>query len=63
MPCFLHNLYKSSGSYSYKQIGTKFSYSYGSGSVTGFYSEDLLQIEDLNVKINFGEATGFQGAT
>ncbi|KAJ5674025.1 Vacuolar protease A [Penicillium macrosclerotiorum] len=56
--CFLHTKYDSSSSSTYKKNGTDFAIRYGSGSLTGFVSQDTLQIGDLAVKgQDFAEAT------
>lgn len=56
--CFLHAKYDSSSSSTYKANGSSFSIQYGSGSMEGFVSNDLLTIGDLSVKgQDFAEAT------
>ncbi|EWC45133.1 vacuolar protease A [Drechslerella stenobrocha 248] len=56
--CFLHAKYDSSESSSYKANGTEFSIQYGSGSLSGFVSQDTLGIAGLTVKgQDFAEAT------
>src|SRR5213595_1422723 len=47
--CYLHNKYDSSASSTYKKNGSEFSIRYGSGSLSGFISQDVLQIGDLKV--------------
>lgn len=60
--CFLHSRYDSSESSSYKANGTEFSIQYGSGSVSGFISQDTLTLGDLVIpKQDFGEATNEPG--
>jgi saccharopepsin len=60
--CFLHSKYDSSSSSSYKKNGTEFEIRYGSGSLSGFVSQDTLQIGDLKVeKQDFAEATNEPG--
>lgn len=55
--CFLHTKYESSSSSTYKANGTDFSIQYGSGSMEGFVSNDLLTIGDLSIKgQDFAEA-------
>ncbi|KAF8165308.1 aspartic peptidase A1 [Crassisporium funariophilum] len=55
--CFLHTKYDSSASSSYKANGTEFSIQYGSGSMEGFVSNDVLSIGDLKIKgQDFAEA-------
>ncbi|KAJ7498884.1 aspartic peptidase A1 [Mycena latifolia] len=56
--CFLHAKYESSSSSSYKANGSEFSIQYGSGSMEGFVSNDILAIGDLKIpKQDFAEAT------
>jgi cathepsin D len=58
LACLRHNRYDSAKSSTYKANGTTFSITYGSGSVSGFLSEDTLTIGDLTVQGQiFGEAT------
>ncbi len=55
---FLHAKYDSSASSTYKANGSEFSIQYGSGSMEGFVSRDVLTIGDLTVKdLDFAEAT------
>ncbi|KEZ44102.1 Vacuolar protease A [Scedosporium apiospermum] len=56
--CYLHSKYDSSESSTYKANGTEFEIHYGSGSLSGFVSQDVLTIGDLKVKNqDFAEAT------
>jgi saccharopepsin len=56
--CFLHAKYDSASSSSYKANGTSFAIRYGSGSLEGFVSQDVLTIGDLTIKHqDFAEAT------
>jgi saccharopepsin len=56
--CYLHTKYDSSASSTYKANGTSFEIRYGSGSLSGFVSQDTLSIGDLNIKNQiFAEAT------
>ncbi|KAJ6115822.1 hypothetical protein N7523_006239 [Penicillium sp. IBT 18751x] len=60
--CYLHTKYDSSASSTYKKNGTEFSIQYGSGSLSGFVSQDNLQIGDMKVtKQDFAEATSEPG--
>ncbi|KAJ5808342.1 vacuolar protease A [Penicillium riverlandense] len=60
--CFLHSKYDSSSSSTYKKNGSEFEIRYGSGSLSGFVSQDTLQIGDLKVeKQDFAEATNEPG--
>jgi len=62
--CFFHPKYESSQSSSYTANGTQFEIHYGSGSMKGMVSNDVLTWGDLNIPHqDFGEATeepGFQ---
>lgn len=56
--CFLHAKYESSASSTYKENGTEFKIQYGSGSMEGFVSKDVLTIGDLTIEgQDFAEAT------
>lgn len=60
--CYLHQKYDSSASSTYKKNGTAFDIRYGSGSVSGYISQDILKIGDLLIKNqDFGEATSEPG--
>ncbi|KAI4165072.1 MAG: hypothetical protein LQ342_001349 [Letrouitia transgressa] len=60
--CFLHSSYDSSASSTYKKNGSSFEIQYGSGSLSGFISQDIIQIGDLKVKHqDFAEATSEPG--
>ncbi|KAJ5287601.1 hypothetical protein N7478_003287 [Penicillium angulare] len=60
--CFLHSTYDSSSSSTYEKNGTDFEIRYGSGSLSGFVSQDTLQIGDLKVKNqDFAEAISEPG--
>jgi cathepsin D len=58
LPCLLHHRYTSQHSSTYNQDGTPFAIKYGSGSMTGFISRDVLRIGGLEVaNTTFAEAT------
>ncbi|KAK9831258.1 hypothetical protein WJX74_009666 [Apatococcus lobatus] len=62
--CDLHNKYDSSRSYDYKPNGTEFAIQYGSGSLSGFFSQDTLTLGSLAIKDQtFAEATNEPGLT
>ena len=56
--CYLHTTYDSSASSTYKKNGSDFEIHYGSGSLSGFVSQDTVQIGDIKIKgQDFAEAT------
>ncbi|OCH94105.1 endopeptidase [Obba rivulosa] len=56
--CFLHAKYDSSASSTYKANGSEFKIQYGSGSMEGFVSQDVMTIGDVAIKnLDFAEAT------
>lgn len=60
--CYLHSTYDSSSSSSYKKNGSTFEIQYGSGSLSGFVSNDVVTIGDLEIKSqDFAEATNEPG--
>ncbi|OJJ60873.1 hypothetical protein ASPSYDRAFT_56339 [Aspergillus sydowii CBS 593.65] len=60
--CYLHEKYDSSASSTYKKNGSEFAIQYGSGSLSGFVSQDNLKIGDLKIKgQDFAEATSEPG--
>jgi len=60
--CYLHSKYDSSSSSTYKKNGTKFEIQYGSGSLSGFVSQDTMTIGDITIKgQDFAEATSEPG--
>ncbi|KAG1907147.1 Asp-domain-containing protein [Suillus fuscotomentosus] len=62
--CFLHAKYESSSSSTYKANGSEFSIQYGTGSMEGYVSSDVLTIGDLNIRSqDFAEATKEPGLT
>ncbi|KAH9518698.1 hypothetical protein Btru_006002 [Bulinus truncatus] len=62
--CWLHSKYDSTKSSSYQPNGTSFAIQYGTGSLTGFLSTDVLTISDLKIQNQtFAEATKQPGIT
>ncbi|KAK7754364.1 aspartic proteinase precursor [Diatrype stigma] len=60
--CYLHSKYDSSASSTYKANGTEFEIRYGSGSLSGFVSQDDVTIGDITVTgQDFAEATSEPG--
>lgn len=60
--CFLHAKYDSSASSTYKKNGSEFEIRYGSGELSGFVSQDVMTIGDLDIKHqDFAEATSEPG--
>jgi cathepsin D len=60
--CDIHNTYDSTKSSTYKVNGTAFSIEYGSGTTSGFISEDVVSLGSLNIQNQqFGEATEEDG--
>jgi len=60
--CYLHSTYDSSSSSTYKKNGSTFEIQYGSGSLSGFVSQDVMTIGDLHIKNqDFAEATNEPG--
>jgi len=62
--CLIHHRYDSSKSKTYVKNGKPFAIQYGSGSLTGYLSEDVVGIAGLTVKNQtFAEATDLPGIT
>ncbi|XWS36782.1 hypothetical protein CRYUN_Cryun20dG0115500 [Craigia yunnanensis] len=62
--CYFHSKYKSSQSSTYQKNGTSAEIHYGTGAISGFFSQDAVKIGDLVVKNqDFIEATREPGIT
>jgi len=60
--CYLHSKYDHESSSTYEKNGSEFAIQYGSGSLSGFVSEDTVTIGDLTIKDQlFAEATSEPG--
>ncbi|TQD74791.1 hypothetical protein C1H46_039681 [Malus baccata] len=64
LACFFHAKYNSGQSRTYKNNGTSASIQYGSGAISGFFSNDNVKVGDIVVKNqDFIEATSEPGLT
>ncbi|GBC05635.1 hypothetical protein RclHR1_06330005 [Rhizophagus clarus] len=62
--CFLHRRYDSTQSKTFKSNGTEFAIRYGTGSLEGIISNDILTVGDIAVKNqDFGESVKEPGLT
>jgi cathepsin D len=61
--CGAHNMYNSTQSSTYIANGTTFRITYGSGSLKGYLSSDILTVGNLKARVTFGEATDEPGIT
>lgn len=62
--CFLHRRFDSSSSRTFKENGTEFAIQYGSGSLEGIISNDILKVGDISVTHqDFGESVKEPGLT
>ena len=60
----MHNKYHSEKSTSYKPNGTQFAIRYGTGSLTGYLSQDTVNIAGIEISNQtFGEAISQPGVT
>ncbi|KYN93736.1 plasmepsin IV, partial [Plasmodium reichenowi] len=55
--CSTKHLYDASASKSYEKDGTKVEISYGSGTVRGYFSKDVISLGDLSLPYKFIEVT------
>lgn len=64
LACYIHPKYKSSHSSTYERNGTSAAISYGTGSISGYFSTDNVKVGDLVIKDqDFIEATREPGIT
>merc|ERR1719276_94701 len=57
-----HNLYDHSKSSTYVANGTDFAIQYGSGPVSGYYSQDTMHVGGIDIaKYNFAEVDNTKG--
>ncbi|PQQ02961.1 aspartic proteinase isoform X1 [Prunus yedoensis var. nudiflora] len=62
--CYFHANYKSGKSSTYKKNGTSASIQYGTGAISGFFSNDNVQVGDIVIENqDFIEATSEPGLT
>lgn len=61
--CGKHAQYDSSASSTYVANGTEFRIVYGTGSVRGYLSSDIVYVGNLQDRVTFGEATNEPGIT
>ncbi|ETO10361.1 hypothetical protein RFI_27015 [Reticulomyxa filosa] len=61
--CGAHNTFDSKQSSTYVANGTTFHIEYGTGSLKGYLSSDILTVGDLQARVTFGEATDEPGVT
>ncbi|KAG4945933.1 hypothetical protein JHK82_041983 [Glycine max] len=62
--CFMHARYRSSQSSTYRENGTSAAIQYGTGAISGFFSNDDVKVGDIVVKDQeFIEATREPGVT
>jgi len=60
--CYLHSKFDASASSTYKENGTSFEIRYGSGSLSGFVSQDTVSMGEMTIKNQlFAEATSEPG--
>jgi saccharopepsin len=62
--CWLHNKYDNTASSTYRENGTEFAIRYGTGSLEGIISQDVLQVGGIEIEDqDFGESVKEPGIT
>lgn len=62
IPCWYHSTYNSAKSSTFEKDGQDFDITYGSGSVKGFVSKDVVSLGDTaDQSFGFGEVTSVSG--
>jgi cathepsin D len=62
IPCWIHKTYKAEDSSSFIKNGTKLDIKYGSGAISGYFSNDIVSVGGVKaMNITFGEATSLSG--
>ena len=62
--CWVHRKFDSQKSHTFKENGTEFAIQYGTGSLTGIISNDVLKVGDLEINgQDFGESVEEPGLT
>ncbi|KAK9512547.1 hypothetical protein O3M35_000948 [Rhynocoris fuscipes] len=61
LSCWTHRYYKHGKSSTYVENGTEVNVIYGTGSMQGFLSHDVLTLGNITTEINFAEATSVPG--
>lgn len=62
IPCWIHKTFKAEDSSSFIKNGTKLDIKYGSGGISGYFSNDEVSVGGVKASnITFGEATSLSG--
>jgi len=63
VPCYYHETYKATQSSTYEKDGADFKITYGSGSITGYQSQDTVKLGGASAShFKFGEILSVDGA-